>query len=90
MHPTLGENWDEIMAERDGKSDGKSWTIPAYAYDGIHTGLKNGKTRADFVIDEEAALSPKDFGIDDPYEAELRKKISEVNAISQIEATAAK
>jgi hypothetical protein len=81
---------DKIIAELGGKSEGKTWSIPAYAYDGIHTGLKNGKTRADFVIDEEAALSPKDFGIDDPYEAELRKKIAEVEAMSQSNATTAK
>jgi hypothetical protein len=86
----LSEKIDEIIAELGGTSEGKTWSIPAYAYDGIHTGLKNGKTRADFVIDEEAALSPKDFGIDDPYEAELRKKIAEVNAMSQNDATAAK
>jgi hypothetical protein len=86
----LSEKIDEIIAELGGTSEGKTWSIPAYAYDGIHTGLKNGKTRADFVIDEEAALSPKDFGIDDPYEAELRKKIAEVEAMSQSNATTAK
>ena len=45
--------------------------IPEYAHDGKHTGTKNGKTLADFVLGEDAALSPKAEDIEDPYQAEI-------------------
>jgi len=62
----------KLDAEIGFKPD-KEWGIPAYAYDGIHAG-GNG-TRAEFVLAENAALTPRDFNIVDPYESELAKMI---------------
>jgi hypothetical protein len=48
---------------------------PAYAHDGLHTGVGIGKSkaeaRADFIVNEDAILTPKAPGIDDPYKQEI-------------------
>jgi hypothetical protein len=54
--------------------------IPAYTHDGLHTGTKNGKTLADFVIGEDAALSPRAEDIDDPYKREINAAIQSAAA----------
>jgi replication-associated recombination protein RarA len=40
--------------------------LPIYTHDGIHTGVENGRTQADFILNEDAALTPK-TDIEDPY-----------------------
>jgi protein-tyrosine phosphatase len=48
--------------------------IPEYAHDGIHTGVGNGKTVADFIVTENAALTPK-VELDDPYLREIENRL---------------
>jgi hypothetical protein len=52
---------------------------PAYAHDGLHTGVAVGKSkaeaRADFVLNEDAVITPKAEDIDDPYKAKILQSI---------------
>lgn len=59
--------------------------IPAYAHDGQHTGVQNGKTVADFIFNEDAALSPKAVGIEDEYLEEIVAALPPTNELSAIQ-----
>jgi hypothetical protein len=53
--------------------------IPAYGRDGIHDGGMRGGILADFLINEDAALTPKADGIDDPYKREIDAALASVD-----------
>jgi hypothetical protein len=58
--------------------------IPAYAFDGVHVagGLDKSKAeaRADFIVNEDAVLTPKDECIDDPYKEEIFEALREAQS----------
>jgi hypothetical protein len=58
--------------------------IQAYAHDGLHTGVGAGKNKApalaDFIRNEDAVLTPKAEGIDDPYKEEIAGALREAAA----------
>jgi hypothetical protein len=58
--------------------------IPAYAHDGLHTGVGSGKSKAealaDFIVREDAVLTPMAEGVDDPYKEEIFEALREARA----------
>ena len=58
--------------------------IPAYAFDGVHVagGLDKSKAaaRADFIVNEDAVLTPKDEDINDPYKEEIFAALQEAQS----------
>ena len=58
--------------------------IPAYAHDGLHTVAGVGKSKAeataDFLVREDAVLSPRAEDVDDPYREEIFEALREARS----------
>lgn len=62
----------EGILEEFRKTGKKSFPLPAYAHDGIHTGAGPRSTKLEFLVGEDAVLSPRS-ATDDPYFREIIK-----------------
>ncbi len=75
----------EATVEEFHKTGRKSFPIPAYAHDGIHTGEGDRRTKLEFMVAEDAVLNPRS-DTDDEYFREIARAAE--GAVLQVEADA--